>query len=47
MAGETFSVEHIIADAPLYLNYPSGNGEDLGTYVCGSKTDVRLVIENF
>ena len=46
MTGDTFSAEHIIADAPLYLNYLSVNGEGLGTYVCGSKTGVRFVIEN-
>ena len=44
MAGDTFSVEHIIADAPLYLNHLSRNGEDLGTYVCGSKTGVRFIV---
>lgn len=45
IAGDIFSVEHIIADAPLYLNNLIRGGENRGTYVCGSKTGIRFVFE--
>lgn len=45
-AGDRFRVEHIIADAPLYLNHLTRDGEDLGTYVCGSKTGIRFVVDD-
>lgn len=45
-AGDRFIVDNIIADAPLYLNHLTHADEDLGTYVCGSKTGVRFVVEN-
>lgn len=44
-AGDVFRVEHIIADAPLYLNCLTRGEENLGTYVCGSKTGIRFVVE--
>ena len=44
-AGDRFCVEQIIADAPLYLSHLTQGGDDIGTYVCGSKTGVRFVVE--
>lgn len=44
--GDEFRVEHIIADAPLYLNSLTRGEENLGTYVCGSKTGIRFFVEN-
>lgn len=45
-AGDRFLVDNIIADAPLYLNHLIREEKDLGTYVCGSKTGIRFIVES-
>lgn len=44
--GDRFRTARIIADAPLYLDHLTRDADDMGTYVCGSKTGVRFVLEN-
>lgn len=44
-AGDRFSAATVIGGAPLFLDHLIRDGRDLGTYVCGSRTGVRFVIE--